>query len=83
MRQPVDVLAAFNTDSDIPRPVRFKILENGIKKPVDVTEIINTERLGAGSMVRIEYTCRSAGRNGPVSYKLMYYYAKGSWEIAI
>lgn len=83
MKQQVDVLAAFDTGSDIPRPIRFKILENGIKKPVDVTEVINTERLGAGGMVRIEYTCRSAGQNGPMQYRLMYYYTKGSWEIEI
>lgn len=66
MRQEIDVLAAFDADSDIPRPVRFKIFENGIKKAVDVSEIINTEHLGAGGRTRIEYTCKSTGRNGGV-----------------
>lgn len=81
MKQPVDVLAAFDIGSEIPRPVRFKLFENGIKKAVDVNAVLKTEHLGAGNMVRIEYTCRSAGRNGPIEYKLLYYYVKGSWEI--
>lgn len=83
MKQQVDVLASFDIGSDIPRPIRFKILENGVKKAVDVSEITNTERLGAGGMVRIEYSCRSAGRSGQIEYKLLYYYAKGAWDIEI
>lgn len=83
MRQEIDVLAAFDADSDIPRPVRFKIFENGIKKAVDVSEIINTEHLGAGGRTRIEYTCKSAGKNGKVEYKLLYLYQLHKWEIEL
>ena len=83
MKQPVDVLAAFNTDSDIPRPIRFKMLINGVKKPVDVSEILETKSLGAGGMSRYEYICRSPGYAGPIEYTLKYYYKKSSWEIEI
>lgn len=81
MRQPVDVLAIFEEDQKYPKPVRFKVLEGGIKKSVAVLEIRNVEWLGAGGMSRIEYTCSSQGRNGSIEYKLLYYYRVCRWEI--
>lgn len=83
MKQPIDVFAAFAVGASVPRPVQFKILENGIKKTVDVSEVLKIENLGAGGMIRHEYTCRSAGRNGPIEYRLLYYYTKGTWEIEL
>ena len=80
-KQPVDVLVAFEDGTKCPRPLRFKILENGIKKTVEVSEVTGTEWLGAGGMSRIEYTCRSAGRNGAIPYRLLYYYRECRWEI--
>lgn len=83
MKQQVDVLAAFDIGSSWPRPLKFKILENGIKKTVNISEINDIRDLGAGGMARYEYTCRSAGSSGPITYRLMYYYTKGTWEIEI
>ena len=77
----VDVLAAFDTGASYPRPIRFKVYENGIKKTVDVSEILNVEDLGAGGMMRYEYTCRSQGARGPIEYRLKYYYMKSNWTL--
>ena len=47
MRQAVDVLAVFDVGALSPRPIRFKVVESGIKKTVRVTDIRNIEWLGA------------------------------------
>ena len=39
MRQAVDVLAVFDVGAMSPRPIRFKVVEHGIKKTVRVTEV--------------------------------------------
>ena len=83
MTQQIDVLASFEAGSPYPRPVRFKLLVNGVKKAVDVSEIRDTKQLGAGGMSRIEYDCVSPGYNGPIEYTLMYYFQKAVWEIEI
>lgn len=83
MKQDVDVLAVFETGSEYPKPVRFKLLENSIKKTVSVGRITNVEHLGAGGMIRYEYTCESVGNAGSIRYKLKYYYTKQKWEIEI
>ena len=80
-KEPIAVLAVFDIDAEQPRPLRFKIEEDGIMKTVEVFEIRNIERLGAGGMSRYEYTCRSAGSHGKIEYKLLYYFMKSRWEI--
>lgn len=82
-KEQVDVLAAFDIGARYPRPIRFKIIENGVKKTVQVDTVSDIRDAGAGGMIRHEYSCRSAGRNGPIEYKLMFYYTKGTWEIEI
>lgn len=79
----VDVLAAFDIGARYPRPIRFKIFENGVKKTVQVDTVSDIRDAGAGGMTRHEYTCRSAGKNGPIEYRLLYYYTKGVWEIEL
>ena len=64
-----------------PRPLRFKITEDGEEKTVEVSDILKVENLGAGGMSRIEYTCQSAGARGLIKYKLLYYYKSGRWSI--
>lgn len=81
MKQDVDVLAVFETGAEYPRPVRFKLFENGIKKTVAVGRITDVEHLGAGGMRRYDYKCESLGSNGNIHYTLSYYYNTGSWEI--
>ena len=39
MRQAVDVLAVFDVGAISPRPIRFKVVEHGIKKTVRITEM--------------------------------------------
>lgn len=80
-RQPVDILAAFDIGSSQPRPLRFKLFENGIKKTVAISDITDITTLGAGGMSRIEYTCRSNGNSGVIEYKLLYFYRVNRWEI--
>ena len=45
MRQAVDVLAVFDIGAMSPRPIRFKVVDHGIKKTVRITDISNIEDL--------------------------------------
>lgn len=81
MKQDVDVLAVFETGAEYPKPVRFKLLENGIKKTVSVGRITDVDHLGAGGMLRYEYKCESPGAAEALQYRLKYYYKKQMWEL--
>ena len=83
MRQPVDVLAVFDIGAMSPRPVRFKVLEHGIKTTVRVTDIRNIEWLGAGSVTRIQYDCTTVREGRRIDYKLIYYYRECRWELEV
>jgi hypothetical protein len=83
MRQAVDVLAVFDIGALSPRPIRFKVLERGIKTTVKVTDIRNIEWLGAGGVTRIEYDCTSVSNGHSVDYKLLYFYRECRWELEI
>lgn len=75
------VLAVFRENERFPRPLKFKITENGEEKTVDVAEISNMREMGAGGMSRVEYTCSSPGARGKIQYTLSYYYNTGRWEL--
>ncbi len=81
MRQAVDVLAVFDIGARSPRPIRFKVLEHGIKVTVKVSDILNIEWLGAGGVTRIEYECATVNDGRSIHYKLLYYYRESRWEI--
>ena len=81
MRQPVDVLAVFDVGAISPRPIRFKVVECGIKKTVRVTDIKNIEWLGAGGVTRIVYDCVTVNEGRRINYKLLYFYRECRWEI--
>lgn len=81
MKQAVDVLAVFDIGAVSPRPIRFKVVESGIKKTVRVTDIQNIEWLGAGGMTRVVYDCFTVNGGRRIPYKLLYYYQECRWEI--
>jgi len=81
MRQAVDVLAVFDIGAMSPRPLRFKVLEHGIKTTVKVTDILNIEWLGAGGVTRVEYDCCSVNEGRHIYYKLLYFYRECRWEL--
>ena len=81
MRQAVDVLAVFDIGALSPRPLRFKVVDSGIKKTVRVTDIRNIEWVGAGGMTRVEYDCCAVNEGRRISYKLLYFYNECRWEI--
>lgn len=81
MRQAVDVLAVFDIGAASPRPLRFRILEHGIKNTVKVSDITNIQWLGAGGVTRVEYDCFSVCEGNRIYYKLMYYYRECRWEV--
>ena len=78
----MNVLAVFRDEYRHPLPLRFKIIEDGEEKVVEVSDILKEENVGAGGMSRIEYTCQSAGARGVIKYKLLYYYNTGKWSIS-
>ncbi len=82
MRQAVDVLAVFDVGALSPRPIRFKVVERGIKKTVRVTDIKNIEWYGAGGMTRIVYDCLTVCEGRRIEYQLLYFYKECRWEIA-
>ena len=81
MRQAVDVLAVLDVGAMSPRPIRFKVVECGIKKTVRVTYIKNIEWLGAGGVSRIVYDCCTVNEGRRVNYQLLYFYRECRWEI--
>ena len=81
MRQAVDVLAVFDIGAMSPRPIRFKVVEHGIKKTVRITDISNIEWLGAGGMTRIVYDCLTVNEGRRLRYKLFYFYQECRWEL--
>ena len=81
VRQAVDVLAVFDIGAMSPRPIRFKVLEHGIKTTVKVSDIRNIEWLGAGGVTRIEYDCVTVSGGKHINYKLLYFYRECRWEI--
>ena len=81
MRQSVDVLAVFDIGALSPKPLRFRVVENGIKKTVRVTDINNIEWLGAGGMTRIVYDCCTVSEGRHIFYKLLYFYRECRWEM--
>ena len=83
MRQAVDVLAVFDIGAMSPRPIRFKVLEHGIKTTVKVTDINNIEWIGAGGMTRIVYDCTSVNAGRHIDYKLHYFYRECRWELEV
>lgn len=82
MRQAVDVLAVFDVGALSPRPIRFKVVERGIKKTVRVTDIKNIEWYGAGGMTRIVYDCLTINEGRRIEYQLLYFYKECRWELA-
>ena len=81
MRQAVDVLAVFDIGALSPRPLRFRVVDSGIKKTVRVTDIKNIEWLGAGGMTRVVYDCCTVNEGRRIPYKLLYFYNECRWEI--
>ncbi|MBE6018834.1 MAG: hypothetical protein E7230_00620 [Clostridiales bacterium] len=81
MRQAVDVLAVFDVGAMSPRPIRFKVVERGIKKTVRITDISNIEWLGAGGVTRIAYDCVTVNEGRRIRYKLLYFYHECRWEL--
>ena len=81
MRQAVDVLAVFDIGAMSPRPIRFKVVDHGIKKTVRITDISNIEWLGAGGMTRIVYDCLTVNEDRRIRYKLFYFYHECRWEL--
>ena len=81
MRQSVDVLAVFDVGAISPRPIRFKVVELGVKKTVRITDIKNIEWVGAGGVARIVYDCCTVNDGRRINYKLLYFYRECRWEI--
>ena len=81
MRQAVDVLAVFDIGALSPRPLRFKIVDRGIKKTVRITDITNIEWLGAGGTTRVVYDCCTVKEGRRIMYRLHYFYNECRWEI--
>jgi hypothetical protein len=81
MKQAVDVLAVFDVGAISPRPIRFKVVDRGIKKTVRITDINNIEWIGAGGMTRIVYDCCTVCEGRRIEYKLLYFYRECRWEI--
>ena len=81
MKQAVDVLAVFDIGALSPRPLRFKIVDRGIKKTVRITDIANIEWLGAGGTTRVVYDCCTVKEGRRIMYRLHYFYNECRWEI--
>ena len=79
MKQEVSVLVAYEIGKRDPRPMRFKLIEDGSTRTVDVYSVLNKEYIG---MDRIDYECNSlSSRGNLIVYKLSFYRKEGKWVI--
>ena len=82
MIQTVDVIAIFDRMIREPKPVRFKIYDNGHWKSVNVERILNIEWMRLYGKVQIVYSCESRSCNGQmINYKLKYLQQDVRWEM--
>lgn len=82
MIQTVDVIAIFDRMIREPKPVRFKIYDNGHWKSVNVERILNIEWMRMDGKVQIVYSCESRSCNGQmINYKLKYLQQDVRWEM--
>ncbi|MBR3126086.1 MAG: hypothetical protein IKF42_11790 [Mogibacterium sp.] len=82
MIQTVDVIAIFDRMIREPKPVRFKIYDNGHWKSVNVERILNIEWMRLDGKVQIVYSCESRSCNGQIiNYKLKYLQQDVRWEM--
>lgn len=81
MKQEVEVLTIYEIGKRDPKPIRFKLVENGIQKTVDVYSVLGKEYIG---MNRLDYECNSLSSKGNlIIYKLSYYRNEGKWIFSI
>lgn len=79
MKQEVDVMAVFEQGNRNPRPIKFRLIENGINLTVDVFQVLGSEHIGTR---RLDYECNSLSSKGNLLvYKLQYYREDGRWVI--
>lgn len=83
MKQQIDVIAIFDIGATAPRPLRFQILEDGVKSVVKVESIDLVQTVGAGFASRVEFSCKSTVRGRKIAYKLLYYYQDCKWEVEL
>ena len=83
MRQKIDVLAAFDIEATTPRPIRFKLIEHGMKVMVNVDKVKRAEWLGAGGVTRIVYECENVRDGRIIPYRLLYFYRECRWEVEV
>ena len=79
MKQEVDVMAVFVKGTQLPRPVKFRLIEGGKKLTVDIFQIMGGEYIGTQRYV---YDCNSlSSRGNLITYKLQYHRDDGRWII--
>lgn len=79
MKQEIDVVTVFNRGESCPKPIKFRIIENGTKLTVDVYDVLNYDYIGSNI---INYECNSISRRGNLlTYKLQYYRKESKWII--
>lgn len=81
MTKEVDVLAVFDNAAMYPRPLRFRVIEQGLKKTVCITNIQNVEWLGAGGRTRVAFDCFTIVNGKRINYVLNYYYNTLKWDV--
>ena len=83
MKQAVDVLAVFDIGAASPRPLRFKLVDRGIKTTVRISNIRNIEWVRSGGVTHVEYDCTSINDGRYIDYKLLYFSNDSRWELQI
>ncbi len=79
MKQEVEVLTIYEIGKREPKPIRFKLVENGEKKTIDVYSELGREYIG---MNRLDYECNSLSSKGSlIVYKLSYYRNEGGFLV--
>lgn len=81
MKQEVDVMTVFKKGERQPRPLKFRMMENGVKYSVDVVDILRYDYRGTN---RIDYECNAVSSKGNmINYVLQYYRNEARWILEI
>lgn len=76
---PVIMLAQFFAHNDVPRPRKFKYVDD--QDNVEIVIVDEVVKIRTGSSTYISYDCISHYENYSKKYHLIYFFQRHSWEM--
>ena len=80
LARPIMMIAVFD-EKGAPTPLRFKIEENGVWRPVKVDQVVSTEAIRPAGMDALVFRCQSEIRGMMKQYEIVYRIKLHLWEL--